>query len=64
MLRDLEHKAVALIVGLERVQDLGQVLGELDVHHGPAAVFFSCFLVSAITGDFFAMTSVPYDLSD
>ncbi len=33
MLGDFEHEAIALIVGLERVQDLRQVLGELDVDH-------------------------------
>ena len=34
MLGDFEHEPVALIVGLERVQDLRQVLGELHVDHG------------------------------
>ena len=34
MLGDFEHEPVTLIVGLERVQDLGQVLGELHVDHG------------------------------
>ena len=33
MLSDLEHQPVALIVGLERVQDLGQIVAELDVDH-------------------------------
>ena len=34
MLGDFEHEAITVIVGLERVQDLGQVLVELDVDHG------------------------------
>jgi hypothetical protein len=34
MLGDFEHEAIALIVGLERVQDLGQMIVELDVNHG------------------------------
>ena len=34
MLGDFEYEPVTLIVGLERVQDLGQVLGELHVDHG------------------------------
>jgi len=34
MLGDFEHEAVAAIVGLERVQDLGQVIVELHVDHG------------------------------
>ena len=34
MLGDFEHQAVAVIVGLERVQDFRQVLAELDVDHG------------------------------
>ena len=31
VLGDLEHEALAVVVGLERVQDLGQVAFELDV---------------------------------
>ena len=34
MLGDFEHEPVAVIVGLERVQDLRQLLGELHVDHG------------------------------
>ena len=34
MLGDFQHQAVAAIVGLERVQDLGQVIRKLDVDHG------------------------------
>ncbi len=34
MLGDLEHEAVAVIVGLERVQDLRKILAELHVDHG------------------------------
>ena len=34
MLGDFEHQAVAVIVGLERVQDFRQVLAKLDVDHG------------------------------
>ncbi len=34
MLGDFEHEAVAVILGLERVQDLRQMLGELHVDHG------------------------------
>jgi hypothetical protein len=34
MLGDFEHEAVALIVGLERIQDFGQMVVELDVNHG------------------------------
>ena len=69
MLGDFEHEPVALIVGLERVQDLGQVLGELHVDHGAhdlaymalGALAFGdalllCFLVSATTGDLRAIS--------
>ena len=34
MLGDFEHEAVAVIVGLERVQDLRQLVGELHVDDG------------------------------
>ena len=34
MLGDFEHQAVAVVGGLERVQDLGQVAVELDVDDG------------------------------
>ena len=34
MLGDLEHQAVALVVGLERVEDRRQVLVELHVDDG------------------------------
>jgi hypothetical protein len=34
MLGDLEHQAVAVVVGLERVHDLGQMALELHVDHG------------------------------
>ena len=34
MLRDLEHQAAAVVVGLQRVQDRRQVVGELHVHDG------------------------------
>ncbi len=34
MLRDLEHQAVAVVLGLERVQDLRQVAVELHVDDG------------------------------
>ena len=34
MLRDLEHQAVAVVLRLERVQDLRQMAVELDVDDG------------------------------
>ena len=34
VLGDLEDEALAVVVGLERVQDLGQVVLELDVDDG------------------------------
>ena len=34
MLGDFEHQAVAMVVGLQRVQDRRQVAVELDVDHG------------------------------
>ena len=34
MLGDFEHEAVAVIVGLERVEDFWEMLGELHVDHG------------------------------
>ncbi len=34
MLRDFEHQAVAVVVGLQRIQDRRQVTLELDVHDG------------------------------
>ena len=34
MLGDFEHEAVAVIVGLERVEDLRELIVELDIDHG------------------------------
>jgi hypothetical protein len=34
MLRHFEHEAVAVVVGLQRVLNRGQVALELNVHHG------------------------------
>ena len=34
MLGDLEHEAVAVVLRLERVQDLGQLIVELHVDDG------------------------------
>ncbi len=76
MLGDLEHQAVAVVLGLERVQDRRQLTVELHVDDGAhhlahmahraslAATFACCFLVSATTGDFFAMLFVPSRLTN
>ena len=32
MLRHLKHEAVAVVLGLQRVQDFRQLVGELHVH--------------------------------
>ena len=34
MLRHFQHETVAVVVGLQRVQDFRQMAVELHVHHG------------------------------
>ena len=56
VLRDLEHEAAAVVVGLQRVEDLGQVALELHVDDGAddlgdlaaGAVVRPCHVVSPV----------------
>jgi hypothetical protein len=48
MLGNLEHEAVTVIVSLERVQDLGQVIVELDVNHGAHDLAYVAARASAV----------------
>jgi hypothetical protein len=43
MLGDLEHEAVAVVLSLERVQDLGQTLVELHVDDGAHDLAYMAF---------------------
>ena len=61
MLGDFEHQPVAVIVGLERVQNLGKLIGELNVDHGAhhlahmalgALAFGDLFLLLLGLGDY------------